>query len=68
MTDHYSDDSMLTEEEREILRMMRADNQITLRTPADQRSKLAREKQAFPIGIRPDGTVNLVPDEDDDRE
>ncbi len=64
MPDSYSDDSMLSEEEKRILRELRADEQITRETPPEQRSALARGKQAFPIGIKPDGSVNRVEGEE----
>ena len=56
--DYYSDTSMLSDEERELVAKMRADTEEWRQLPAEQRSKLAPEKQSFPIGIRPDGTVN----------
>lgn len=58
--DYYSDTSMLSDEDKELLRRLRAEEEIARRTPPEQQSKLAPGKQNFPIGIRPDGTVNRV--------
>ena len=66
MPDQFSDDSMLSAEDKALLRKMREDNEITHRAPPDQRSKLDPRKQDFPIGVRPDGTLNLIEDNDED--
>jgi hypothetical protein len=56
--DRYSSTSGLTEEEKRLVEMARADYARIDSTPEEQRSKLPPEKQDFPVGIRPDGSVN----------
>jgi hypothetical protein len=65
----YSDTSMLTPEERKEVAAARELHRHMKTIPPHKRSKLSPEKQDFPIGIRPDGTLNLVtPDEEPKRE
>lgn len=62
---NFSDDSMLTDEQRALLRRMRSDlvreleaNPATEAPPSGQ--GLQPRKEDFPIGISPDGSPNYV--------
>lgn len=65
--DRYSDISGLTPEQQERVRQARADYARIDALPPDAPGGISREKQADPIGMRPDGTLNTVesPSEDD---
>ncbi len=60
MVDRYSDTSMLSDEDKELVRQARAKFAAFKVLPPERRSKLGPRKQDFPIGIKPDGTVNRV--------
>ena len=56
--DSDSDTSMLTDEQRALVERIRAERDQALREDPDAEDALPADKQDFPIGIRPDGTVN----------
>jgi hypothetical protein len=60
--DTDSDTSMLSDEDREIVERIRAERDRALATDPEAEDGLPPEKQDFPVGIRPDGTVNRVSD------
>lgn len=55
-----SDQSMLTGEECEVVRQLVVEQDRLHANRAERAPGLAREKQDFPIGIRPDGSLNLI--------
>lgn len=59
MNIQYSDDSMLSEEDRALVRRVRAATLARIKRNPQERG-LAPEKQDFAIGINPDGTPNYV--------
>ena len=66
--DQYSDISGLSPEDQELVRLARADYARLDALPPDTRGGISKEKQADPVGMRPDGTLNVVeePTEDDE--
>jgi hypothetical protein len=53
---------MRDDEEREIVERIRAERERALAADPDAGEGLLSAKQDFPIGIRPDGSVNAVTD------
>lgn len=58
--DSYSDTSMLSPEDRLLVERFRAERARERAENPDADGGLPDEKQDFPIGIRPDGTLNEV--------
>jgi hypothetical protein len=59
-TEEWDDISSLSPEDQELVRLARADFDRIQSLPPDAVGGIAREKQADPIGMRPDGTLNEV--------
>lgn len=64
--DRYSDISGLSPEDQELVRLARADYARIDALPPDTRGGISREKQADPVGMRPDGTLNITESTEDD--
>jgi hypothetical protein len=58
MSDEYSDVSMLSEEEQELVRRARADHERLHANRHERETPMPPDKTDFPVGIRPDGSVN----------
>ncbi len=58
MADSNSDTSGLTPEQRALVERIRAERDRALREEPDAENPLPPDKEDFPVGIRPDGTVN----------